>query len=332
MTSNERELTVAIENGVRLKACLVVPENASAIVLFAHGSGSGRDSPRNRYVARVLQRAGLATFLFDLLTGEEELAERATGHLWFEVGLIAERLRGVAHWLRRDPVLQHLAIGYFGSSMGAAAALVAAAHEPEQVGAVVSRGGRPDLAGEELLEVRAPTLLIVGGDDELVVELNRDALELLQAEKRLEIVPGATHLFEESGALENVAVLARRWFSHYLVTAESRWIPDAKPMAVGSHAGAFLEHANIDSGSEPRGVRLSAPIRCPARDGGPRQEMDDGDDKAAISGSTQHQEGCCRSKTEADTEKPTEKNSLRPRKAGEQGEAPARPILSSAAG
>ncbi len=193
-----------------------MPEGARGVVLFAHGSGSGRHSPRNRHVAGTLREAGLATLLIDLLTPEEEAVDLRTRHLRFDIGLLAGRLVSVTDWLVRSPETQNLQIGYFGASTGAGAALVAAAELPEAVGAVVSRGGRPDLAGDSLPQVRAPTLLIVGGDDEPVIGMNREALEQLRAHKRLEILPGATHLFEEPGALEEVARLAAGWFAHHL--------------------------------------------------------------------------------------------------------------------
>ena len=201
---------------VELEGDLGSPEEARGVVLFAHGSGSGRHSPRNRYVARELQRAGFATLLIDLLTPEEERADLRTGHLRFDIGLLAERLAGATEWLIDNPDTRDLRIGYFGASTGAAAALVAAAERPETVGAVVSRGGRPDLAGEALPLVEAPTLLIVGGNDEPVIGMNEEALGRLRAQKRLEIVAGATHLFEEPGALEEVARLAAGWFGLYL--------------------------------------------------------------------------------------------------------------------
>ncbi len=202
--------------GVMLEGALSIPANALGIVLFAHGSGSSRHSPRNRYVANVLREDGLATLLIDLLTAEEDVVDRQTAELRFDIDLLARRLVGATDWLAHEPATRRLAIGYFGASTGAAAALVAAATRPRLVAAVVSRGGRPDLAGAALSRVQAPTLLIVGGLDDVVIELNRAALARLRAEKRLEIVPGATHLFDEPGALEQVARLARGWFERYL--------------------------------------------------------------------------------------------------------------------
>jgi putative phosphoribosyl transferase len=195
---------------------LQVPEGAVGVVLFAHGSGSSRHSSRNRYVAGELNAAGLATLLIDLLTPEEEALDRHTAHLRFDIPLLAERLVAATRWLAKDPSTRSLRVGYFGASTGAAAALVAAAALPDQVGAVVSRGGRPDLAGDALPRVRAPTLLIVGGRDLTVLELNRTAMARMAAVTRLEIVPGATHLFEEPGTLEIAAQLARDWFLRYL--------------------------------------------------------------------------------------------------------------------
>jgi dienelactone hydrolase len=201
-----------------LEGDLSVPPGARGLVLFAHGSGSSRHSPRNRHVAAVLRRAGFATLLTDLLTPEEEAADRQTAHLRFDIGLLAERLIGVTDWWvqRRSP--PPLAVGYFGASTGAAAALVAAAARPDVVVAVVARGGRPDLAGESLRHVQAPTLLIVGGQDVPVIGLNQEALEQLSrtAARQFVIVPGATHLFEEPGALDEVARLAAQWFARYL--------------------------------------------------------------------------------------------------------------------
>jgi putative phosphoribosyl transferase len=200
-----------------LEGDLDLPEGARAVVLFAHGSGSSRHSPRNRYVARVLRDAGLATLLLDLLTGDEEIVDMETGHLRFDIGLLAGRVVGATDWLARAPETAGFPVGYFGASTGAAAALVAAAERPEQVGAVVSRGGRPDLAGDALPRVRAPTLLIVGGFDGPVIGLNRQALERLgSAEKQLVVIPGASHLFPEPGALESVARLAADWLTRHL--------------------------------------------------------------------------------------------------------------------
>ncbi|HEU4409950.1 MAG TPA: dienelactone hydrolase family protein [Polyangiaceae bacterium] len=215
--ADDNEQPIRLDLGaVELRGDLSVPSGAFGIVLFAHGSGSGRLSPRNRFVARHLQRAGLATLLIDLLTEREEEAERAGAHLRFDIGLLAARLVAATDWLAGVPATAPLGVGYFGASTGGGAALVAAAERPERVGAVVSRGGRPDLAGEALGRVRAPTLLIVGGRDVDVLALNREAMRHLGAEKRLEIVAGATHLFEEAGALECAAALAGDWFSRHL--------------------------------------------------------------------------------------------------------------------
>jgi pimeloyl-ACP methyl ester carboxylesterase len=202
--------------GVVLEADLAVPAPASGVVLFAHGSGSSRHSPRNRYVAGELQSAGMATVLTDLLTGQEEQADLRTGELRFDISLLAVRVIALTDWLTEFALTANLPVGLFGASSGAAAALVAAAARPSLVRAVVSRGGRPDLAGEFLRLVRQPTLLIVGGNDATVIQLNRQAIERLSGETRLAIVPGATHLFEEAGALEQVAALARDWFLQHL--------------------------------------------------------------------------------------------------------------------
>jgi putative phosphoribosyl transferase len=217
----EERLVRVAAGPVTLEGNLSLPERARGIVLFAHGSGSSRHSPRNRYVARVLDEAKLATLLVDLLTPDEEAVDLRTAHLRFDIRLLAGRLVGVTDLLAQYPDTRELRIGYFGASTGAAAALVAAARRPDAVGAIVSRGGRPDLAGPALARVRAPTLLIVGGNDFEVVELNRRALAPLRCEKQLEIVPGATHLFEEPGALEEVARLAREWFERYLIPTEA---------------------------------------------------------------------------------------------------------------
>lgn len=199
-----------------MNADVVVPAPALGAVLFAHGSGSGRHSPRNRYVAEELQKAGLATVLADLLTSDEELADSRTAQLRFDIELLAGRIVALTDWVTGYEATKGLGIGLFGASTGAAAALVGAAERPDSVKAVVSRGGRPDLAGDSLPSVRAPTLLIVGERDPVVIDLNRRAMRLLGAETHFEIVPGATHLFEESGALEDVARLARDWFLRYL--------------------------------------------------------------------------------------------------------------------
>jgi putative phosphoribosyl transferase len=201
--------------GVVLDADVVVPQPAEGVVLFAHGSGSSRHSPRNMYVAEELQAAGLATVLVDLLTPAEERIDAVTGELRFDIGLLADRLTALCGWIVEHDLTSGSGLGLFGASTGAAAALVAAAR-PTAVAAVVSRGGRPDLAGPVLPEVRQPTLLIVGDRDPVVLDLNRGALRELGGEARLEVVPGATHLFEEPGALEQVARLARDWFVRHL--------------------------------------------------------------------------------------------------------------------
>jgi putative phosphoribosyl transferase len=199
-----------------LSGNLGLPEGAGALVLFAHGSGSSRHSPRNQFVARTLNDAGLATLLFDLLTHEEEAIDTQTRELRFNINLLAERLVHATKWAKQQPQTRNLRIGYFGSSTGGAAALVAAVDVPQDVGAVVSRGGRPDLAGEALPAVQAPTLLIVGGDDDIVIELNEQARDRMRCEVKLEIIPGATHLFEEPGTLEKVATLASDWFAKHI--------------------------------------------------------------------------------------------------------------------
>ena len=202
---------------------LNIPEDSTAIVVFAHGSGSSRHSPRNKYVAGVLNDGGIATLLIDLLTPDEEVVDLETAHLRFNIDLLAERLSVVTNWLRSQSATEKLHMGYFGASTGAAAALVAAAKHPEAVEAIVSRGGRPDLAGPWLVSVHSPTLLIVGGDDHAVIDLNRQAASELRVEHRLEIIPRAGHLFEEPGALEQVAVLARGWFEKYLILANQAY-------------------------------------------------------------------------------------------------------------
>jgi putative phosphoribosyl transferase len=195
---------------------LNIPEGATGLVVFAHGSGSSRHSPRNQFVARTLNNAGLATLLFDLLTQEEEAIDLRTREHRFNIGLLAERLGYATRWARQQKETRDLRIGYFGSSTGGGAALVTAAEVPQDVGAVVSRGGRPDLAGDALPKVQAPTLLIVGGNDDIVIELNEQARDRMRCEVKLEIVPGATHLFEEPAALEHVAQLANDWFVRHL--------------------------------------------------------------------------------------------------------------------
>ena len=209
--------TVSIPaDDIRLTGDLTIPPHAEGLVLFAHGSGSSRHSPRNQAVAQTLQEAGLATLLFDLLTREEEVEEADTGHLRFNIGLLALRLVHATRWVNARPATQHLGLGYFGSSTGGAAALMAAAELGPLVQAVVSRGGRPDLAGDFLFRVHSPTLFIVGGCDDRVIELNDEAYERLSCKKQLVTVPNATHLFEEPGALEQVATLAAAWFQRNL--------------------------------------------------------------------------------------------------------------------
>jgi putative phosphoribosyl transferase len=222
MESKREECSVRVAAGyVTLEGNLTLPEGAQGIVLFAHGSGSGRHSPRNRHVARLLNEGKLATLLVDLLTSDEEAIDLQTAHLRFDIDLLAERLIGATDWLAEQPETRDLPVGYFGASTGAGAALVAAAMRPQAVGAIVSRGGRPDLAGSEALaRVLAPTLLIVGGNDVPVIALNQAAYAQLRCEKQLVIVPGATHLFEEPGALDEVARLARDWFKRHFTRAE----------------------------------------------------------------------------------------------------------------
>ncbi len=212
------EAEISIEAGkVVLGGILGLPGKSSAVVLFAHGSGSSRHSPRNQYVARVLRSAGIGTLLFDLLTREEEAKDEVAGELRFNIRFLADRLKDATRWLIARPDMKGVRMGYFGASTGAAAALVAAAELRGVIEAVVSRGGRPDLAGKALAAVTAPTLLIVGGNDEPVIGMNQDALAELRCEKKLVIVPGATHLFEERGALEEVARLAAEFFHRYLM-------------------------------------------------------------------------------------------------------------------
>src|SRR5438094_6090147 len=210
-----RDVRIPAED-VTLDGDLTIPKNAVALVLFAHGSGSSRHSPRNQFVARTLNDAGLATLLFDLLTPTEEALDVHTREHRFNIGLLAERLVHGTTWAKQQEQTRDLRVGYFGSSTGGAAALVAAAEISENVGAVVSRGGRPDLAGDALPKVQAPTLLIVGGNDDIVIGLNEMARDQMRCEVKLEILPGATHLFEEPGALEQVAELASEWFVKHI--------------------------------------------------------------------------------------------------------------------
>lgn len=216
-SANETSWPVRIPaGGVYLSGDLTIPAAAIGLVVFAHGSGSSRHSPRNRYVAQVLHEANIGTLLMDLLTAQEERVDQYTAELRFDIGLLAQRLVAATDYLLTQEQTRDLEQGYFGASTGAAAALVAAAARPEHIRAVVSRGGRPDLAGDALPHVRAAVLLIVGGEDTPVIEMNRHALAMLRGEKKLVIVPGATHLFEEPGTLEQVAVLARDWFASHL--------------------------------------------------------------------------------------------------------------------
>jgi putative phosphoribosyl transferase len=205
----------------QIEGNIAIPADAHGIVLFAHGSGSSRHSPRNRFVAGELQKRGLGTLLIDLLTTDEDAVDVRTRQHRFDIGLLANRLIAVTDWLEQQAGTRGLKLGYFGASTGAAAALVAAAERPDTVAAVVSRGGRPDLAGKALPLVKAPTLLIVGGDDREVISLNREASARMRVENKIVIVPGASHLFEEPGTLEEVARLAGEWFEKYL-TQESR--------------------------------------------------------------------------------------------------------------
>lgn len=214
-TVEECPVEVKIENVV-LQGSLCIPSVAKGIVIFAHGSGSSRLSPRNHFVARELWAGKLGTLLFDLLTEEEEARDKYNAELRFNITMLTKRLTSATEWLVKSEGLEGFKIGYFGASTGAAAALAAAAERPDVVKAVVSRGGRPDLAMAALSKVKAPTLLIVGGDDKEVIQMNKHALRYLEADKKLEIVPGATHLFEEPGTLERVSELARDWFSKYL--------------------------------------------------------------------------------------------------------------------
>jgi putative phosphoribosyl transferase len=227
----ERPVTIPAGT-VTLKGDLARPDGDEGIVLFAHGSGSSRHSPRNRYVASALREAGLATLLMDLLTVDEESLDERTGHLRFDIGLLAERLVSATDWIASEPAGRQLAIGYFGASTGAAAALVAAAQRPDLVRAIVSRGGRPDLASAALPRVKAPTLLIVGGLDVPVIEMNHNAMARMRGDVQLKIVPGATHLFEEPGTLGVVAGLARDWFVRHLKRSHAEG-PRDEPARIG---------------------------------------------------------------------------------------------------
>lgn len=213
---------IALEN-VLLEGNLTIPENAIGMVIFAHGSGSSRHSARNHYVARILNQHGIGTLLVDLLSTDEEIIDVQTCHLRFDIPLLAKRLVGITEWIRRTyPSIKHMKIGYFGSSTGGGAALIAAAQHPGLISVVVSRGGRPDLAGEYLEKVRAPTLLLVGERDPEVIHLNKEALEQLNQGSVLDIIPHASHLFEEPGALENVALLAAEWFAKHMSEKQSK--------------------------------------------------------------------------------------------------------------
>ncbi|MCE9519560.1 MAG: dienelactone hydrolase family protein [Verrucomicrobia bacterium] len=213
---NHAEDVVIPTDSVLLEGELDIPPHALGLVIFAHGSGSSRNSPRNQFAARVIREAGVGTLLFDLLTKQEEIEDRTSRRLVFNIDLLADRLEAAAQWADHHPTTNGLRVGFYGSSTGGAAALVAAARLGRSVGAVVSRGGRPDLAGDALVDVVSPTLLIVGGLDDVVLELNKEALALLRCEKALRIVPDATHLFEEPGTLEQVAQLAADWFREHL--------------------------------------------------------------------------------------------------------------------
>jgi putative phosphoribosyl transferase len=223
-TNTENRYVQILSTGVRLEGIVSIPEDARGLVVFVHGSGSSRHSPRNQYVAQTLQAGGMATLLFDLLTAYEEESDLQTRYLRFDINLLARRTAGVLEWLDLQPYAYGLNRGLFGSSTGAAAALMAAAELPDRVDAVVSRGGRPDLAGSALRDVEASTLLIVGGSDDVVINLNEQALQHMSAdtEKKLVVVPGASHLFEEPGSLEEAARLSRDWFQAHLIGEEVR--------------------------------------------------------------------------------------------------------------
>jgi len=212
-----KDITININN-ISLEGILSIPEKAQGIVLFAHGSGSSRHSPRNTYVAESLNNVGLATLLFDLLTAEEEAVDIHTREFRFDINLLTERLKVTTDWVIQNPETQDLHIGYFGSSTGAASALVAASQRQDIIKAIVSRGGRPDLAGVALAEVKAPTLLIVGGNDFAVIDMNQEAMAQMHSKTKLEIISGATHLFEEPGTLDEVINHAAAWFTKYLTS------------------------------------------------------------------------------------------------------------------
>ncbi|HLC17893.1 MAG TPA: dienelactone hydrolase family protein [Thermodesulfobacteriota bacterium] len=212
LAANEEKLVNIDVDGITLEGALGIPEGAEGIVLFAHGSGSSRHSPRNNYVAQVLRKAGVATLLMDLLTREEDVDYSTR----FDIGLLTARLEAATRWLEGQKETKGLVIGYFGASTGAAAALKAAVSMGPGIGAVVSRGGRTDMASQALPDVKAPTLFIVGGDDDVVLALNRQSLDLMSTKKELKVIPGASHLFEEPGALEEVAALAANWFKKHL--------------------------------------------------------------------------------------------------------------------
>ena len=223
-TNTENQYVRILTTGVHLEGILSIPDDAKGLVLFVHGSGSSRHSPRNQYVAQTLQEGGLATLLFDLLTASEEEIDLQTRHLRFDIHLLAQRTSGVLEWVETQPYDYGSRAGLFGSSTAAAAALIAAAEWPQMAHAVVSRGGRPDLAGPALPKVQAPTLFIVGGNDEAVIQLNEQALKQMQAgeDKKMVVVPGASHLFQEPGTLEYAARLARDWFLTHLSTVNVR--------------------------------------------------------------------------------------------------------------
>jgi pimeloyl-ACP methyl ester carboxylesterase len=216
VTRRDEGLVHVPASSVTLEGNLLIPSRATGVVLFAHGSGSSRFSSRNRSVAQVLREGGMGTLLLDLLTQEEELVDTRTAHLRFDIELLADRLVAAVQWLAREEATERFKVGLFGASTGAGAALVAAARLPDRISAIVSRGGRPDLAGVALPNVKAPTLLIVGGEDKPVIQMNQQAYERMTAPREIVIVPGAAHLFEEPGALETVARLARDWFLRYL--------------------------------------------------------------------------------------------------------------------